>query len=587
MDPTLTMERLTYALDSRFAGLIDMSDYQSEPKEEQRTKFLSRALAAFCIQCLTDADPAVAAQSVTDGYQDQGLDAIYFDSTENTLYLVQSKWSKNGTKTIESGDCQLFIDGIQSLIRADFSGFNEKIRKREAEMRANLLMRSDVRVVLVPCYTSPHELAEPIQKALAIFLRRQNNVGEQDVFTLETLNLKRLYSHLTGSASSKINLTIALSEWGKMDTPYRAFYGQVKLVDVAQWSQHGRALWARNLRFYRGATEVNDAMENTVLKDPERFWYFNNGITLLCNKVQKTLINGDARDYGIFECEGVSIVNGAQTVGVVWELNRKDPAHLGALDSRVHLRMISLENCPAEFGIDLTRATNTQNRILNRDFAALDPNQQRLAIEMSMDGRRYAFKSGDQDPKNGEGCNIVEATVALACANEDVTLAVQAKREVSQLWYDIEKPPYTTLFNEQLTAKPMWRSVLILRAVQKQLAELDKSDLIRGDWLAIHGNRFILHRVFLDPVVKNFRNPQLEEQEILAAASVATSEVLRDLSQLVQERHPNAYLANLFKNTQKCKSLDHRLSNPTEYQETDPDLDLPLFEILFKKDEKD
>lgn len=87
----------------------------------------------------------------------------------------------------------------------------------------------------------------------------------------------------------------------------------------------------------------------------------------------------------------MNIVNGAQTVGVVWELNRKDPPHLASLDGRVHIRIISLENCPEGFGTDLTRATNTQNRILNRDFAALDPNQQRLAVEMSMDGRRYAF----------------------------------------------------------------------------------------------------------------------------------------------------------------------------------------------------
>ena len=96
---------------------------------------------------------------------------------------------------------------------------------------------------------------------------------------------------------------------------------------------------------------------------------------------------------------------------------------------------------------------------------------------------------------------------------------MQSKREVGQLWYDIEKPPYTTLFNEQLTAKPMWRAVLILREVQKHLAEIDKTDFTRGDWLAVHGNRFILHRVFLDPAVKHFKNPQLEEDEILTAAS--------------------------------------------------------------------
>lgn len=152
---------------------------------------------------------------------------------------------------------------------------------------------------------------------------------------------------------------------------------------------------------------------------------------------------------------------------------------------------------------------------------------------------------------------------------------------MGQLWYDIEKPPYTTLFNEQLTAKPMWRAVLILREVQKQLAETDKTEIVRGDWLAIHGNRFILHRVFLDPTVKNFRNPHLDENQLLIAASVATDRALNELSGLVQQRHPNAYLANLFKNMQKCKNLDYRLSNPDEEDDSYyPDYDGTLFDLL-------
>jgi len=39
MDPTLTMERLTYALESRFKDLIDMSDRQSDPPDEYKSRF--------------------------------------------------------------------------------------------------------------------------------------------------------------------------------------------------------------------------------------------------------------------------------------------------------------------------------------------------------------------------------------------------------------------------------------------------------------------------------------------------------------------------------------------------------------------
>jgi hypothetical protein len=217
MDGTLTLNRLTLALDAVFSGKIDLSDIAHEGEENQRSHFLTRAL---CITSLTDADPETAASAVTDGYKDSGLDAIYFDAGEKTLYIVQAKWSKNATKTIEEGDCCKYVKGIESLSGADFSGFNEKIRKREHEIWTNLLERSDVRVVLVVAYTGTQDVSDPVRKSLSDFLQRQNNVGEQEVFILETLNLKRLYQQLAGSASGKkIELTIALKEWGVVDKP--------------------------------------------------------------------------------------------------------------------------------------------------------------------------------------------------------------------------------------------------------------------------------------------------------------------------------------------------------------------------------
>jgi hypothetical protein len=150
------------------------------------------------------------------------------------------------------------------------------------------------------------------------FLAQQNNVGDTEIFTLDVLDLRRIYGSLAGpSAGRDIKIQVAVSEWGKVDVPYRAYYGQVKVADVTDLAKFGKGLLARNLRFYGGSTDVNDAMGNTLANLPEKFWYFNNGITILCEHVVKTVLNGDGRDYGIFDCEGVSVVNGAQTVGVI------------------------------------------------------------------------------------------------------------------------------------------------------------------------------------------------------------------------------------------------------------------------------
>ena len=133
MEITLTIQRLMTALDTTFKDLIDMSDVAHDADDEKRKQFLSRALAAFCITSLTECPAKEAAASITDGFNDQGIDAIHFDPAEKTVYLIQSKWSSNGNKTINLGDFEKFLKGVQYLILPDFSGFNDRIRKRRGD----------------------------------------------------------------------------------------------------------------------------------------------------------------------------------------------------------------------------------------------------------------------------------------------------------------------------------------------------------------------------------------------------------------------------------------------------------------------
>jgi hypothetical protein len=538
-------------------------------EEERKTRFLTRAQAAYSLTVLSSVDPINAANAVTDAGGDQGLDAIYFDGPEKTLYLVQSKWSKQATKSIEQGDCGKFINGIQQLIKGDFSGFNERILNRKTELEA-FLRRSDVRITLVLVYSSSQPLSDPVSTQLNQFLEQQNNVGDIEVFSLEVLNLERLYAYISGSATTnKIKLEIALSEWGTIQSPYRAYYGQVRISDIVTWASHGKQLFDRNVRFYRGATDVNTAIEDTLAKSPEHFWYFNNGITMLCSKLEKKIIGGDSRDVGIFDCMGVSVVNGAQTVGVIWDSAKHATPNPQA---KINVRLISLENCPESFGLDVTRGTNTQNRFQNRDFAALDPIQARLASEMEMDGKRYSFKSGDLQPDPQQGCDIEEATVAIACANEDISLAAQAKREIGALWRDIAKPPYTTLFNDDLSARHMWMAVKIARVVERELEGINKKAHVRGELVAVHGNRFILHMVFRDPEVRRYRDSTLSEAVIMEATRKATQKIFEELAQVVEINHQNAYLANVFKNAAKYKDLESALKNGIAQKQAQPRL---------------
>ena len=127
----------------------------------------------------------------------------------------------------------------------------------------------------------------------------QNNV-ESEVFFSELCTLKCLYGYPSGKDIKKIKLEVALRQYGRMQSPHDAYYGQIPVQDIAAWATHGKLLFAKNLRYFRGDTPINESIEKTLVETRHNFWYFNNGITMLCNSVAKTLLGGAGTDLGIF-----------------------------------------------------------------------------------------------------------------------------------------------------------------------------------------------------------------------------------------------------------------------------------------------
>jgi hypothetical protein len=529
-----------------------MSDYLKKPKPQADDAFYSRAQAAYALVVLGNAEPSSAANSVIDAFDDNGLDAIFIDKEEKTIYLVQSKWHKDGKGTIEQGDALKFVQGVRDLLEGNFSRFNSRV-EREKSSILGALEDPDVRVHLVVVHTGIQELSPHTKRPIQDCLNELNDTS--NFASLSILSQKELHQAIRASADgSKITLEVMLHDWGHCKQPYDAYYGQMDASDIGEcWRQHGQLLFAKNLRKFTGSTEVNEAIKETLRTEPTKFWYLNNGITILCTSLRKKPMGGGRRNSGVFVCEGISVVNGAQTVGCIGEVYKS----FGTIsDARVSVRLISLAKCGEAFGLEVTRAANTQNRIERRDFAALDPEQERLRQELQLDlSMAYWYKSGETHGSPDEGCSIEEATVGLACAQPDVALAVQAKREVGRLWEDITKPPYKLLFNSGLTALKMWRVVEIMRCVDGVLKKEQERRSGRGRMVAVHGNRVVLHQVFRVIEVGSLDGPDQEFASVTDRAAYAAKSVLDALIHHVEKEYPQAYTNSLFKNAAKCRVL--------------------------------
>src|SRR5206468_3556932 len=72
----------------------------------------------------------------------------------------------------------------------------------------------------------------------------------------------------------------------------------------------GKRLFARNIRGLLGEKgPINDGMTATLNEEPERFFYYNNGITIICDRAEKRSNSG--RDF--LRVSNPQVINGQQT----------------------------------------------------------------------------------------------------------------------------------------------------------------------------------------------------------------------------------------------------------------------------------
>ncbi|WP_370691314.1 hypothetical protein [Bradyrhizobium sp.] len=189
------------------------------------------------------------------------------------------------------------------------------------------------------------------------------------------------------------------------------------------------------------------------------------------------------------------------------------------------------------------------------DFVAFDPNQERLRREAVQLGITYAFRRGEPDPPPGSGFNIRTATVAAACASGDLKLAVSAKRYISGLWDDIKKEPYTKLFNDGTSAAYLWNIVQLMAVVDGKLA--GEADELEGRerLIAVHGNRFILFRVFCLIDLEALKDSNFDLGSMKITCEKMAVEILNAIIPAINEKFPDAYPGNVFKNQDRQAEL--------------------------------
>lgn len=173
----LHVQRLRKELESRFTPHMDMSDWQGKPETERQSAFLSRSLAAFALVALEGAADSDAAAAIVDGFDDNGIDAIYYNASESRLVVCQSKWKMNGTGSVNQGDEKKFLGGVGCLVNLELDRFGPRLTPHKATIEA-AMMSTDVSVRLVLTYNGQDPLGKAVAQDLQDFLDQNNAPSE-------------------------------------------------------------------------------------------------------------------------------------------------------------------------------------------------------------------------------------------------------------------------------------------------------------------------------------------------------------------------------------------------------------------------
>lgn len=551
------MRRMQVRMQELFQGKIDMTDFPNNANNH----FETRALAAYALVMTSGLEVTQACAHITDGYHDMGIDAIYLDESQKTLFVIQSKWHSDGTGGIDQDEMLEFTQGIQRILEEDLAGANAKIIAKSVDIDTALTqMGYQIHAIFI--HTGNQKATDYILRPISQLMNRTND-EISTILIFSEFSFKDVFTFLAnGQEQSDINIDdVILLNWGKIDAPFVSYYGTVSAATVGKWyKNYGNTLFAKNIRFYKGNTDVNEGMKRVLIHEPDKFYYYNNGIKLLCKSINRKAKDSTNKDTGLFALEGVSLVNGAQTTGTIGSVFLENPEQVSK--AKVMIQIIDLSNVDTETSTQITRLSNTQNRIENKDFAALDPQQERLRMELMFAHYLYLYKSGDKITNVDKQISFDEAIVALACLNEDISYAVIAKSNVGALSEDITKVPYKVLMNPSTNSYVLLNSVLYMREVERYLQnKKEHASNNRERLVCIHANRFILHFVLRDKVQDDSFGTSVVDKDGIRNSIVSLMDILVErTTQFIDELFSESYPANIFKNVKKCRHLEEKIN---------------------------
>ncbi|MFK5949643.1 MAG: AIPR family protein [Methylococcales bacterium] len=511
------MQVLKATLSERFLSIIPPLQ-GNQNSEIKINKQISRAFNAFILQKLLDLPANDAANAVVDDFADNGIDAIYYNESDETLYLVQSKLK--ATEQFKQAEAEGFTRGVRLLVEQELVTFNDLVKNKSAYIENALDHCSFIKLVVA--YTGSG-ITQPAKDSLQQLVDDQTLDESRISQEILYVSSNEIESFLREEKSIQpVNTRLKIRKSNEVETPRKTVFGLVKVSDLVELHKtYGKALYQKNIRYFIGAGKrgVNKAIKDTLENNPEDFLHLNNGVTIVCNKAEPKRTRAGYKDYKL---TGMSVVNGAQTISSAHQFLDAFPEKDIAL-AQVMLTIVVASETD-NFHKKVTKARNLQNPVSLGDFVALDDNQERLRQDLALHGYMYSYRPEILSNMTPNSININDAAKALACLNVDIRFPAKLKAEPS-VFVQSEKEEYQAVFSDDLSPITLINAVVVFNVIKNVMKSNEQSSPSPEKLVYRHGVYVIASIIMKRLRVKITSDIKLTSQEIRTDISQPLDEI--------------------------------------------------------------
>lgn len=300
-----------------------------------------------------------------DGSGDGGIDFVLND--ENNMYLIQSKTNETISYEIVLSAIHKIASTLRDLKDQNYTSYNDRLISNYLNIVDSFNQEYDTVIYFI----SSSKISDDIKnRILTHFSSNDDFIYKIEIVDgvqiLEEIERYK-YSQLTvKSGSLKLDKTNNVL---KYEDTYEGIICNVKASSIKELfnKEKNRGLFIYNLREHVPSALVDNAIDKTINKEANKFWFYNNGITLACENYR---LDG----YEI-KLENFSIINGAQTTTRIGNSNQINASK----DFLVVAKIIKIEGSNKdEFMAQISEASNSQKPIKFNDLKSNRREQKEL-----------------------------------------------------------------------------------------------------------------------------------------------------------------------------------------------------------------